>query len=112
MDVSLHESKLDTENLLVGYSADIEIVHKSKENVLRIPTQHIMEGKKVLVYKADEKLEERLVTTGLSNWSYTEILSGLSEGEQIVASLDRAGLKAGVKVRPEMSQSTQSSKAK
>jgi len=92
------------ENLLVGYSADIEIVHKVKENVLRIPTQHLMEGKKVLVYKPDGKLEERIVTTGLANWQFTEVLSGLQEGEQIVASLDRAGLKPGAKVRPEKTQ--------
>ena len=89
------------ENLLVGYSADIEIVHKVKENVVRIPTQHLMEGKKVLVYKPDGKLEERIVATGLSNWQFTEIVSGLEVGEQIVASLDRAGLKAGAKVKPE-----------
>lgn len=89
------------ENLLVGYSADIEIVHKLKENVLRIPTQHLMEGKKVLLYKSDGVLEERIVTTGLANWEYTEIISGLKQGEQIVASLDRSGVKAGVKARPE-----------
>ena len=100
------------ENLLVGYSADIEIVHKVRENVLRIPTQHLMEGKKVLVYKADGKLEERIVTTGLSNWQYTEILSGLQEGEQIVASLDRAGLNAGAWVKPEAAAKTQGSPAK
>lgn len=94
------------ENLLVGYSADIEIVHKVRENVLRIPTQHLMEGKKVLLYKPDGKAEERIVTTGLSNWQYTEIVSGLQEGDQIIASLDRTGLKAGAKVRPEKNQST------
>lgn len=91
------------ENLLVGYSADIEIVHKVKEQVLRIPTQHLMEGKKVLVYKSDGVLEERIVATGLANWEFTEIISGLKQGEQIVASLDRTGVKAGVKARPESS---------
>lgn len=100
------------ENLLVGYSADIEIVHKVKENVLRIPTQHLMEGKKVLIYKPDGKLEERIVTTGLANWQYTEILSGLEVGEQIVASLDRAGLKAGSRVRPESTPAAQGGLAK
>lgn len=89
------------ENLLVGYSADIEVITQVKNNVLRIPTQHLMEGKKVLVYKADGKLEERIVKTGLANWQYTEVLAGLQEGEQIVGSLDRAGLKPGAKVRPE-----------
>ena len=91
------------ENLLVGYSADIEIVHTVKEQVLRIPTQNLMEGKKVLLYKADGSLEERTVTTGLANWQFTEIVSGLKQGDQIVASLDRAGVKAGAKVRPEAS---------
>jgi HlyD family secretion protein len=89
------------ENLLVGYSADIEIVHKVRENVLRIPTQNLMEGKKVLLYKADGVLQERTVTTGLANWQYTEIVAGLQEGDQIVATLDRAGVKSGAKVKPE-----------
>lgn len=89
------------ENLLVGYSADIEIVYKAREQVLRIPTQHLMEGKKVLVYKPEGVLEERIVTTGLANWEFTEIVSGLKQGEQIVSSLDRTGVKGGVKAKPE-----------
>ncbi|MDP2805589.1 MAG: efflux RND transporter periplasmic adaptor subunit [Gallionellaceae bacterium] len=91
------------ENLLVGYSADVEIIHEAHSNVIRIPTQTLLEGKRVLVYKADGKLDERVITTGLANWEYTEVLSGLSEGEQIVFSLDRPGLKAGVLVQPESS---------
>jgi HlyD family secretion protein len=90
-----------SENLLVGYSADVEIVHDSRSNVLRIPTQTILEGKRVLLYRADGKLEERTVTTGLSNWEHTEIISGLNEGDQIVMSLDRDGVKAGARVQPE-----------
>ncbi len=90
------------ENLLVGYSADVEIMHTSHANVLRIPTQALLEGKRVLVYKpADSTLEERTVTTSLSNWEQTEITAGLSEGEQIVMSLDQAGVKAGAHVQPE-----------
>lgn len=91
-----------TESLLVGYSADVEIVHELHEKVVRIPTQTLMEGKRVLLYKSDGKLEERAVTTGLANWEYTEIEAGLNEGDQIVYSLDRAGVKAGVIVQPEV----------
>jgi HlyD family secretion protein len=91
------------ENLLVGYSADVEIMHTAHEKVLRIPTQALLEGKRVLVYRpADGVLEERTVTTGLANWERTEITGGLSESEQIVISLDRAGVKAGVQVLPEI----------
>ncbi|MFA6972238.1 MAG: efflux RND transporter periplasmic adaptor subunit [Gallionella sp.] len=93
------------ENLLVGYSADVEIVHTSHQNVLRIPTQSLLEGKRVLVYKADGVLEERSVTTGLANWEQTEITSGLNEGNQIVLTLDQAGVKAGAKVQPETAKS-------
>ena len=95
------------ENLLVGYSADVEIVHTRHDNVLRIPTQamlpseSVQNAKRVLLYKADGILEERTVTTGLSNWEQTEITSGLAEGDQIVLSLDQTGIKAGVKVQPE-----------
>lgn len=89
------------ENLLVGYSADVEIVHTSHEKALRIPTQTLLEGKHVLLYRAtDGMLEERVVTTGLANWEYTEITSGLNEGDQIVLSLDQAGVKAGARVQP------------
>ena len=92
-----------SENLLVGYSADVEIMHTSHENVLRIPTQALLEGKRVLVYRPDDGvLEERTVTTGLANWDRTEITAGLSEGERIVMSLDQAGVKAGAHVQPEM----------
>jgi HlyD family secretion protein len=90
------------ENLLVGYSADVEIVYDTRANVLRIPTQTLLEGKKVLFYRPDGVLEERTVTTGLANWDQTEINAGLNEGDQIVMSLDRAGVKAGVKVQPEV----------
>jgi HlyD family secretion protein len=82
----------NADNLLVGYSADVEIVHELHEKVLRIPTQTLMEGKRVLFYQSDGKLEERTVVTGLANWEYTEIVSGLNEGDQIVSSLDRPGV--------------------
>ncbi len=88
------------ENLLIGYSADVEIVYDKRENVLRIPTQTLLEGKKVLFYRNDGVLEERTVQTGLANWDQTEITGGLKEGDRIVLSLDRPGVKAGAKVKP------------
>lgn len=88
--------------LLVGYSADVEIVHTVRDQVLRIPTQSLLEGKRVLLYRAsDGMLEERTVKTGLANWEYTEIVDGLAEGDRIVTALDQAGVKAGIKVLPE-----------
>ncbi len=91
------------ENLLVGYSADVEIVHSSRDNVLRIPTQALLEGNRVFLYQ-DGVLEDRTVTTGLANWEHTEIISGLKDGDQIVLMLDQDGVKAGARVQPEVAK--------
>jgi len=87
--------------LLVGYSADVEIVLAAKPNVLRIPSQALQEGNRLLVYRPDGKTEERTITPGLSNWQFTEVVSGLSANEKFVVSLERAGVKAGAKVKSE-----------
>lgn len=88
--------------LLVGYSADVEIVLAGHDKVLRVPTAAIQEGGKVLVYNADSgQLDERAIKTGLANWEYTEVTDGLKAGERIVTSLERTGVKAGAKVTPE-----------
>lgn len=101
VEVSL-DSAEDLKQLLVGYSADVEIVLQSRDNVLRIPTSTLQDGSKVLFYNPQsKKLEQRTVKTGITNWEYTEVLDGLKQGEQIVASLEREGVKTGVLVRPE-----------
>jgi len=88
--------------LLVGYSADVEIILAGRDQVLRVPTAAIKEGGKVLVFNADSgKLEQRPIKAGLANWEYTEVLEGLQAGERIVTSLDKEGIKAGAKVTPD-----------
>lgn len=105
VEISLDNAE-DNKNLLVGYSADVEIVLDSHENVLRIPTSALIDGSKVWVYQAKSQLvEERTIKTGITNWEYTEVMDGLKKGEQIVSSLEREGLKAGAKVIPESSTS-------
>jgi HlyD family secretion protein len=42
-------------------------------------------------------LEERRIEPGLANWEYTEVKSGLARGERVVTSLERAGVRAGVR---------------
>jgi HlyD family secretion protein len=51
------------------------------------------------------RLEERTVTTGLSNWQYTEVTAGVRAGERVVLSLERPGVKGGAKARPESENS-------
>lgn len=87
-----------TGKLLVGYSADIEVILAVRDNVVRVPTQALLEGGKVLVVRADGVLEERKIKTGLSNWEYSEVLEGLAAGDRVVTSLEREGVKAGIHV--------------
>jgi len=85
-------------NLLPGLSADIEVILDARESVLRIPTYALLENSRVLLVE-NERLAERKVTTGLHNWGFTEITSGLAAGESVVVSLDRPEVKAGARVR-------------
>ena len=91
-----------TGKLLVGYSADVEIILAGRDQVRRIPTAAIQEGGRVLLFNAESgKLEERQIKTGLSNWEYTEVLEGLAAGDRIVTSLEKEGIKAGATVTPD-----------
>ena len=82
--------------LLPGYSADVEVILKTREQVLRVPTEAVIDKQQVLVFDADEKLLElRDVITGLSNWDHTEIIEGLQAGEQVVLSVERKGVADG-----------------
>lgn len=92
----------DNINMLPGYSADVEIIIDSHTNVIRIPTEALLEGQKVFIYEKDDKtIYKKDVTTGLSNWKYTEVLEGLEQGEQIVTSIDRDGVVDGAAVKIE-----------
>ena len=87
----------DVKTLLAGYSADAEVVLDVRENVIRVPTQALLEGNRVLVINGDI-LHERQLRTGLANWQYTEVLDGLQPGDAIVLSVERKGLVPGARV--------------
>ncbi len=100
-------SREDSAGLLPGYTADVEIIIEQRDNVLRVPTETVLEDSRVLVYRdSDGTLESRRFESGVSNWRYTEVLSGLEEGERIVVSVDREGVGAGAEVTPESTDTT------
>lgn len=82
--------------LLPGTSADVEVILRRVDEVLRIPAYAILEGGKVLVLEQG-RLEGRTITTGLRNWEYAEAKDGLKEGDPVVVSLDRAEVKEGAR---------------
>lgn len=82
-------------NLLPGYSADVEVTLDVHRDTLHIPTQALLDGNRVLILNADGILEEKEIETGLRNWQVTEVVSGLTENDRIVLSIDRAGVVPG-----------------
>jgi HlyD family secretion protein len=88
--------------LLAGYSADVEVVLDERADVLRLPTSVILPDDTVFVYdEATGTVESRAIETGIANWEFTEILSGLSAGDRVVSSIDREGVVDGAAVTPE-----------
>ena len=87
--------------LLPGLYADAVLQFDRKVDVPTVPIQAIAhEGDKATVLTVDNagRLQERTVQIGLETSAYAQVLSGLSEGEQVVVS-DRSGLKPGEKVQ-------------
>ncbi len=83
--------------LLVGYSADVEIILQSRSQVVRIPSESVQKDGHVYVLNPSTKrLEYRQATVGLSNWQFTEVREGVTAGEQVVITIDREGLADGV----------------
>ena len=89
--------------LLPGYSADVTVIIDTSKETLGLPTQAIMRGDNVFVINDDNTIEKRELETGLSNWQFTEILSGLELEDSIVLSVDRAGVKDGATVEVDKS---------
>jgi HlyD family secretion protein len=91
----------DVRGLLPGYSADIEILIEAHENVLRIPTEAVIDKARVLVFDAAAgMLRSREIGIGLSNWDFTEVTDGLAEGEQVVVNVGREGVADGAAAAP------------
>jgi HlyD family secretion protein len=97
VEVELEDQEF-ARTLLPGASADAEVILDARDDVLRIPSYALMEGGRVLVVR-DEHLAEISVETGLRNWQFTEVVSGLARGDPVVVSLDRVEVVEGARVR-------------
>ena len=81
-----------------GMTADVEIVLEHRDQVLRVPTLAVIDGQRVFVIEKG-RAASRAVKVGLRSWEWSEVLAGLRGGERVITSLDRAGLKDGVRVQ-------------
>jgi HlyD family secretion protein len=96
----------DPVNILVGASADIEIIVEAKDQVLAIPTKVILgTGKHRYVFRHYKNRIKRVeITTGIGNYDRTEIVSGIAVGDVVVELPEDFELKddvrAEVKIEP------------
>ena len=99
----LARAKINNENseIIPGSLLEIEILYNEK-NALSVPDTSIMyEGSKKFVYKIIENniIKKAEIETGVRNQGNLEVLSGLNEGDKIVAE-GLTKVKPGMKVKP------------
>lgn len=78
----------DSEGLRPGYTVDLSITTVDRDSALVVPYEAVAEKegvKKVFVLE-NQVAKEKLVTTGIDTALFTEILSGLTEGEAVIVS--------------------------
>jgi RND family efflux transporter MFP subunit len=92
--------------LVPGLYAEADLTLEHKEGIPTIPLQalnHAADKTTVFVVNGNDQLEDRPVKLGIQTANDAEVVAGLHEGEMVVVS-DRAGLKAGEKVSPQVVQ--------
>ena len=99
----LARAKINNENneIIPGSLLEIEILYNEKD-ALSIPDTSIMyEGRKKFIYKIIENnmIKKTEVKTGIRNKGNLEVLSGVNEGDQVIAE-GLTKVRPGIKVKP------------
>jgi HlyD family secretion protein len=90
----------DRTRFFVGASVSAEFLVSERDDVLFVPT-HLVVGTGIerSVFRVEQgKAKKVQFRPGLTSWDRTEVVSGLSKGDQIVSSLNKRGLEDGVRV--------------
>ncbi|MBI3378346.1 MAG: efflux RND transporter periplasmic adaptor subunit [Nitrospirae bacterium] len=84
-----------------GMSADVEIIVDNIKNALVVPSHALMEknNRKFIFIKKCSTAKLIPVETGQFNWNFTEITSGVKEGDTVIINPDAQGLADGRRVR-------------
>ena len=79
----------DDGKLAIGMTTQNNIVIGEAKNVLTVPSTAVKQRgseRYVRVLKAENQVEERTVTVGISDGTRTEVKSGVKEGEKVIVS--------------------------
>jgi multidrug efflux pump subunit AcrA (membrane-fusion protein) len=78
---------LDDFQLKEGMTVTVTIIVDERNDVVLVPNGAVTTAGRqtyVQVLLGDGTTEQRSITTGISDWQYTEVTEGLSEGEQVI----------------------------
>lgn len=94
--------KFDNKELKLkpGYTLDIDIAVREKSNTLYVPDKSVFEmnGKDSVFVVRNNRLEPRVIVSGIENDDFIEVVSGVSEGETVVIDPD-SELKPGKRIK-------------
>lgn len=117
-DTRTMHTEVDVQNrdrmLISGLYAEADVSLEHRDDIPAVPLQAINhEGDKATVFivNRDGKVEDRPVTLGIQTATDAEVVSGLTEGEQVIVS-DRSGLKSGQTVHAQVVQIMQYQESK
>jgi HlyD family secretion protein len=90
--------------LLVGMSADVDVIVAVHDGVLWIPPNAVLgRGAERSVYVVTNGVaHKRTIDVGITTWEAVELKRGLSEGDEVVATLGSAQLTDGARVDPRL----------
>lgn len=100
--------------IIPGMMAELEFISESAENTIIVPNDVFIvnqKGEKIVFVVKDSTAHQIIVTTGISNEKFTEVTSGLKEGDKIVL-LGQELLSDGIKVNVQKSEGINSKSEK
>jgi hypothetical protein len=97
------ELAVDNEGVLlpVGASADVEVITETKDNVITVSSKALLgRGSDRYAYVLDgSKLKRTPVKIGIYGYTVSEVVSGLSESDEVVLPSDKVDLVDGLRVK-------------
>ena len=97
------ELTIDNEGILLpaGASADVEVITETKEDVLTISSKALLGrgGDRYAYVLVGSKLKRTPVKIGIYGYTVSEVLSGLSQSDEVVMPSDKFELVDGLRVK-------------
>lgn len=98
------ELSIENEEILLpaGASADVEVIIATKDNALTVATKALLgRGGSRYAYRLESSIAKKTpVEVGIFGYTVSEIVSGLSEGDEVILPSDKVELKDGLLVKP------------